>query len=76
MRCVHPLCEQETDGTVINDRNVCQDHIDWAMSRAFAPARVLEDMLDAPVEDKIVLCPKHPGVNVARSPCPMCEVGL
>jgi hypothetical protein len=64
---------------VINDRNVCQDHIDWAMSRAFQPVKEAFDKVfgeDAPVEPEIVMCPKHPGVNVARSPCPMCEVGL
>lgn len=25
---------------------------------------------------KVQLCPDHPGVNIIRSPCPMCEVGL
>jgi hypothetical protein len=32
----------------------------------------------ATVESKIAIvrCPKHPGVNIARSPCVMCEMGV
>ena len=53
--CVHPLCNQESCGAVIHDRDVSKDHIDWAMSRAFAPMKEAFDKVfgTAPVEHKI-----------------------
>ena len=45
MICVHPECEEESCGAEINGAAVCIEHIDWAMGRAFAPVRKLEEVL-------------------------------
>jgi hypothetical protein len=43
--CIHPGCEKESSGASINGAEVCLEHIDWAMGKAFAPIRQLEDIL-------------------------------
>lgn len=50
MKCVHPDCEKESSGASINGAEVCLEHIEWAMGKAFAPVRQLIDVLNAPVE--------------------------
>lgn len=48
--CEHPDCTEDSCGVAIQGAEVCIEHIERAMQKAFAPARVLEDMLAAPVE--------------------------
>ncbi len=43
--CDHPDCTKETFGGSINGAQVCMDHIEWAMGKAFAPIHRLEEIL-------------------------------
>lgn len=45
MICEHPDCENDEFGGSINGVHVCMNHIEWAMGRAFAPIRQLEEIL-------------------------------
>lgn len=37
--CEHPDCREHSCGVKIEKREVCIEHIDWAMTLAFEPVR-------------------------------------
>jgi len=44
--CDYPRCLQPTAGFSVNDRNACEDHIEWAFDRAFEPAEAIRIIID------------------------------
>lgn len=65
--CVHPDCTDDSIGGSINGAEVCIEHIDWAMGKAFAPVHELQDLLNnAPLPQK---CPDCGDRHQATTPC-------
>lgn len=65
MTCEHPECEADDCGVEIQSLKVCTGHIEWAMSKAFAPVNELKNMLGDPPPP----CPDCGDRHQATTPC-------
>lgn len=44
--CDYPRCLNPTAGFSVNQRNACNDHIEWAFDKAFEPAQAIRIIIE------------------------------